>query len=61
MNKSGQVSVLAVDSERRYRHLYDPPAMKVQGWSVSVKSPEGEMMTFYSGRNEAAARNELVK
>lgn len=38
------------------RVLYDPPAAKFQGWQMSLETPEGEIVTSWSGAHSEKER-----
>ncbi|MDR1350620.1 MAG: hypothetical protein LBJ59_07595 [Zoogloeaceae bacterium] len=53
VDASGRQSWMIADGAV-IRVLYDPPAVKFNGWSMSIKTPEGEMVTTWSGRSSAS-------
>lgn len=48
-SKTGENVFMVEDGEKRSRALYDAPATKIHGLQLSVKLPEGDMVTTYSG------------
>jgi hypothetical protein len=53
VDNSGRQSWMVSDGSV-IRVVYDPPAAKFNGWSMSIKMPEGEMVTTWSGRHGAS-------